>query len=409
MRLYLRMAWRNIGRHRRRTVIVVLSIGMTMMLMMLYDGMVAGFERAIYANAVRVLGGNIQIHANGYSAQADQLPLLPLENDQAVVAAAAAQPNVLAASRRVNTSGVATTREGVFHIAVVGIEPEVELPVSLVAQNVSKGRYLASADLETVFIGKGLADAMGVAVGDRLTLAGRAVQEQTRRRTVTVVGIFDLRVPDLEKRTVYMSLAGAQDLTNLRGQSTEVAIALRQLGQERDVMAALRPKLPGYEIASWETNFPELQAALQSKGGAMNIFGIIILFISGIGILNLLLMAVFERTREIGVLGALGMKPRGISLLFMLEGVMLGVLGVAFGVCLGLALNAALGQVGLDYSRFASLTEYTALITGKVFPSLGMEQLGGRALTALVIAALASLYPAREAARSDPARALHFV
>ena len=138
-----------------------------------------------------------------------------------------------------------------------------------------------------------------------------------------------------------MSLAEAQFLYGLTGQSTEVAIVLKQLGQEDAVIAALKPGLSGYEIDSYRTNFPELQQALGTKSGVMNIFSVIILMIAAIGILNMLLMAVYERTREIGLLGALGLKPRQISWLFILEGTMIGLVGVAAGVALGLLINGA--------------------------------------------------------------------
>ena len=100
MSLYLRMAWRNIWRHRRRTLIVVLAIGLNLWLMMFYDGFVAGFNQAIYANAIKVLGGNIQIHASGYQAKADKAPLLPVENDLGLVNAALTQPQVVAAGQQ---------------------------------------------------------------------------------------------------------------------------------------------------------------------------------------------------------------------------------------------------------------------------------------------------------------------
>jgi ABC-type lipoprotein release transport system permease subunit len=174
-------------------------------------------------------------------------------------------------------------------------------------------------------------------------------------------------------------------------------------------MSAMLPVLSGYEITSWETNFPEMEAALSTKGGVMNVFSVIILVIAGIGILNLLLMAVYERTREIGLLGALGMKPRQISMLFLLEGAMMGVVGVVFGVALGLFITLTLGRIGFDYTQFASLTEYTALINERIYPTLGVEKLPMRVITTLIIAVLASFYPAREAAQSEPAAALHFV
>ncbi len=409
IRLYLRLAWRNLWRHRRRTAIVVVAIGMVLALMMLYDGIVAGFEQAIYANAIKVLGGNVQIHASGYSENLDQNPLLPLPNDQAAVQAALAQPQVVAASRRINTSGLATNREGAFPVSIIGIEPEQELPVSLVAQNVSAGRYLAASDQDLIFIGQGLADAMGLQVGDRIQVTGRATHEQMRQRTMTVVGIYDVGMRDIEKRTLYVSLAEAQSLYGLDGQSTEVVVSLKQIGQEGAVMAALNASLSGDEVSSWQTNFPELEAALSTKGGVMNIFSVIIMLIAGIGILNLLLMAIYERTREIGLLGAMGMKPRNIALLFVLEGTLMGLIGVAVGIMFGLAINASLAKVGFDYSQFSSLTEYTALITGRIYPTLGVDKLLSRALTVAVIAALATLYPAREASLREPAEALHYV
>ena len=124
MMLYLRLAWRNIWRHRRRTLLVFLSIGLGMTFMMFYDGFVAGFEQAIYANAVKVLGGNIQIHAEGYRQDMDTMPLLSVPDDARLVEAALGQPGVMAASRRINTGGLATSREGAFSVQIIGIEPE---------------------------------------------------------------------------------------------------------------------------------------------------------------------------------------------------------------------------------------------------------------------------------------------
>jgi ABC-type lipoprotein release transport system permease subunit len=409
MRLYLRLAWRNLWRHRRRTVIVAVAIGGTLAMMMWYDGLIGGFNEAIYGNAIRVLGGNIQIHAAGYGAEVDQLPLLPLANDQALVQAAQAQPQVLSAARRINTGGMATTREGAFGVTIVGVEPEQELPVSLVAQKVSAGRYLAADDQDMVYIGQGLATAMGVGVGDRFTLAGRAMHQEMRSRTMTVAGIYDIGMPDIEKRTIYITLGEAQSLYGLDGQVTEIAISLKQIGEEPAVMNTLRPSLAGAEIVSWQTSFPELEQALATKGGAMNVFSVIMMVIVGIGILNLLLMAIYERTREIGILGALGLKPYQISILFVLEGVLMGVVGVAAGVVLGLLINGVLRQVGLDFAQYSGMSSYMALISDKIYPAWGVDKLLQRTLTVLIITALAALYPAREAAQREPSEALHYV
>jgi ABC-type lipoprotein release transport system permease subunit len=409
MELYFRIAWRNIWRHRRRTIIIVAAMGLSLSFMMLYDGLIDGFNEAIYGSAIRVLGGNIQIHAAGYRAKIGSNPLLPLVNDAGVVQIALSQPEVLYASRRIVTGGLASNHEGAFPLSINGIEPEAEAPISLVAQKITEGRFLTSSDTDSILIGRGLADVMKVEVGDRLTLVGSDIHKQNRQRSMTIIGIYNLGLPTTEKRTVYLSLSEAQNLYGLPSQSTEVVLNLKKLGQEARLISVLAPALPGYEVESWAQNYPELGTAIGNKNAVMNIFSIIIMVIAAIGILNLLLMAVYERTREIGLLGAMGLKPREIATLFILEGTLIGAVGVVAGVLFGVLMNASLGRVGIDYSQFANMTEYMALISGRVYPTLGLQSLPSRAITVIVIATLAAWIPAREAARREPAEALHYV
>jgi ABC-type lipoprotein release transport system permease subunit len=408
MNLYLKLAWRNIWRHKRRTIIIVLAMSLTLALMMWYDGLMNGFTDAIYGNAVQILGGNIQVHAKGYRAEANSNPLFPLTDPQAVVTAAESNPLTLAATQRIHTGGLVTSREGAFSVGIVGVEPEKEVKVNIIGQNVSEGRNLTSDDLDNVLIGKGLADAMGVKVGDRITMVGRSQHEQMRQRTMTIVGIFDLGLADIEKQSVYISLKEAQTLYEVTG-STEVSIFLQKLGQESGVIDSMKPGLPGYEIESFQANYPELASAINTKSGVMDIFSVIIIAIAGVGILNLLLMAVYERTREIGVLGAMGLKPAQISLLFILEGIMIGLVGVAVGILLGLALNGYLMKVGLDFGNMTQAASYMALIKSRAYPTWGIEKLPLRVSMILIISALAALIPATEAGRREPAEVLHFV
>ncbi len=409
MQLYLKLAWRNIWRHRRRTIIIALAMGLSLGMMMFYDGLMDGFNQAIAGNAVRVLGGNIQVHASGYREKVDSNPLLPLADDSAIIQAALAQPDVIAAARRIQTGGLVSNREGAFPLNIIGIEPEAEAPVSLIAEHIVDGRFLESTDEDSILIGKGLADALALKVGDRITMVGSDVHKQNRQRTMTVIGIYDIGIPSMEKATLYISLSEAQSLFGLSGQSTEVQITLNKVGRESKVVAALASALPGYEVESWANNYPELGNAVGRKNIVMDIFSVIIVMIAGIGILNLLMMAIYERTREIGLLGAMGLKPGQIATTFILEGTLIGVVGVIAGVAMGLAINLSLMQVGMDYSQFAGITDYMALISGRVYPTLGVSKLFGRAVIMLVIAALAALIPAVIASRREPSEALHHV
>jgi ABC-type lipoprotein release transport system permease subunit len=404
----LRMAWRNVWRNERRTAIALIAIALGLASMVFADGFIGGMRQAIFGNAVRLQGGNVQVHAPGYREQAQWLPLFPLADASAVVQTALAQPQVVAASRRLNTGGLVSSREGTFPVVITGIEPELEAPVGLLAENIVQGRYLTAGDEDIVLIGRGLADRLGVSVGDRVTLVGRATHEQMRRRTMTVGGIYDLRLPEAEKRMLYVSLAEAQALFDLRDQATEVAIALHSIGQESSVVATLQAALPGYDVASWEELNPEMKQALAVDEQVMGVFGLVVLLITGIGILNLLLMAVFERTREIGLLAAMGLKQREILALFLLEGMLIGLLGALGGCALGGLGVGVTGQVGIHLA-LSELGEVTALMGDRLYPRVGMDLLLARASSVVIIAALASLFPAWRASRREPAEALHYV
>ena len=134
-----------------------------------------------------------------------------------------------------------------------------------------------------------------------------------------------------------------------------------------------------------------------------------VLIIAGIGILNLMLMAVFERTREMGVLAALGMKGRQIMGLFLLEGVFIGIIGAIIGCSLGALLLGWVGQVGINLSGASGMGEVMALLGDRLYPSITLSDLLSRSVLVMVIAAIASLYPAWQASRQEPAQALHHV
>ncbi len=405
----LRMAWRNLWRNWRRTVIAATAIMLGLVLILLMDGIIVGSFEAAFGNAVKLQGGNVLIHAPGYRDSAKRQPLYPLADAAAAVRAARAQPQVVAASRRINTSGMVSSHEGTFPITIIGVEPEQEVSVGLIPQNVSSGRYLAASDQDLLLIGKALAAKLEVTVGDRITLVGRAPHDQMRSRTMTVVGIYSLGLEEVENTMTYVSLAEAQALFDLRDQATEVVVTLQNVGQEQQVVAALRAALPGYETDSWLDLNPVMRQSVDRHRETLAMVGVIVLLVAGVGILNLMLMVVFERTREIGLLGAMGLKPREILALFLSEGVLIGLVGAVAGCALGGLIVGYLGQVGFEWGISSQVTEVTALLGPRIYPSLVPQQVLERGLTVGVIAALATLYPAWQAARREPAEALRFV
>ena len=406
----IKLAWRNMWRNWRRTVIAMVAIVLGLILLILMDGFIKGSDEAIYGNAVRLYGGNLQIHATGFRAKANRLPLLPVEDADQVVQIAMAHPEVLLASKRINTGGMINNRGESYPVTITGIEPSVEAPISLIAENITVGRFLQDDDEDMIVIGKGLADALEVGEGDRITLTGKRKNESMRQRTMTVAGVFDLGLREAEKGMVFISLTEAQSLFNLRDQETEVTISTYAVGNENVVIGDLQADLQDYEVDSWETLKPEIRQTMDVKSQFTTIFGLIVVMIACIGILNLMLMAVYERTREMGVLAALGMKGRQIMGLFLLEGAMIGVVGAAAGCILGWLVLLAINQAGgIDLSVASEMGEITALMGDHIYASTNLSDILRFGFMVAFMAALASLIPAWQASRKEPAETLHHV
>ena len=236
---------------------------------------------------------------------------------------------------------------------ITGIEPTLEAQNSLIAENISQGRFLTDADQGVILIGKGLADFLDVDLGDRIVLVGQRKDESMRQHSMNVIGIFDLGLPDAEKGMVFITLPDAQTMFNLRGQVTEIALILADIGHEELLIKDLQANLPNHEVDSWRTLKPDITNTMNTKAAFTTGFGMVVLLIASIGILNLMLMAVYERTREMGVLSALGWKGRQIMALFLLEGMFIGVFGAFVGCLAGWLLVMAVASVGIDFT-FAS-------------------------------------------------------
>ncbi len=403
------LAWRNMWRNWRRTVIALVAIILGVTLLLFFDGLIKGSDQAIFGNAVRLYGGNLQVHAPGFRAKATRLPLLSLESADTVIQTVKAQPNILAVAERISTAGIVSNHGNTLRVAITAIDPVVETPMSIQAEHIVQGRFLLSADRSAMVIGKGMSDALQVQVGDTVNLVGRRKNEAMRQHTMTIVGIYNLGMPEIEKSSVYMSLSDAQILYNLRDQATEAVIFLQNVGGEDRLMNTLQGDLPNYEVDTWQTLRPEIRQTLDTKLAASTFFGLIILLIAAIGILNLMTMAVFERTREMGVLAALGMKGRQIMGLFLLEGALIGVVGAVIGCGMGALLTWWVGQVGINLAGVSGMGEIGALMGDRLYPVISPSALISRGIMVVILTSLASLYPAWQASRKEPAIALHHV
>jgi ABC-type lipoprotein release transport system permease subunit len=410
---YLKLAWLNTWRNWRRTLIAAVAIVLSLIMLIFMEAFMDGTDEAIYGNVIRLYGGNVLIHAPGFRERSTRMPLLPLDNPDVVLDLVRSQPNVVVASKRIITGGLVSNRNSSQAVSITAIDPQIEGPFSLAAENIIAGRFLLPDDRDEIVIGKALAEQLDVTVGDRVSLLGRRSDDSMRHHTMVVAGIFNLGLGEAEKGLLYMNLPAAQLLFNLRGHETEIAVVLEDLGREGELIEAIAPTLPNYEVDSIFTLRPEFAEAMATDRAMGVLIGGIMLIMAGIGILNLMLMAVYERTREMGVLAALGMKGRQTMALFLLEGAFIGLVGAVIGCIASWLIVAAVGRSGIDLTMFTQdlgeLGDIYALMGSRLYPAISTSTIVQYGLAAIIVAVLASLIPAYQASRKEPAESLHFV
>jgi ABC-type lipoprotein release transport system permease subunit len=265
------------------------------------------------------------------------------------------------------------------------------------------GAFLAADDRGGILIGKHLADSLGLGVGSKVNLAIVDGQGEGDEGTFEVRGLFSTGVFGYDDGAVFMPLSKAQAFTRTGDRASAIVVLLHRQEDAGPVAAALQR--PGVTALTWEKLHEVFLQTIKTGMAFYNIlYGIVILIVAVI-IANTLLMAVFERIRELGILAALGMKGRQIMLMFFLEAALLGLAGVAVGILLGSAGVAYLSQVGIPIGDMGAVTAEIAMgsTMNASFNPGGMLSLS---VWTLIVTLLASLYPAWFAARLEPVEAL---
>ncbi|HEU5088522.1 MAG TPA: FtsX-like permease family protein, partial [Roseiflexaceae bacterium] len=267
------------------------------------------------------------------------------------------------------------------------------------------GAYLAPDDRGGILIGKRLAESMHVGVGQKVNLAIVNADGRPDEGLFTIRGLFATGIPSYDESTAFMPLSRAQAFTGTNRHASAIFIVLNDQADADRVAAALRE--PGTSVLTWlDLNqiFVQLE---QTSMSFYVVLDVIVMLIVAVIIANTLLMSVFERIREIGILTALGMKRRHIVQMFLLEAAGLGLAGIVVGIVLGSAGVAYLAIVGIPIGeQVASVGGSGLALATTVHARFVPSTIAGLSLAMLCIVSLASLYPAWYAARLEPVRAL---
>lgn len=397
-----RLAWRNLWRNKRRTYIMLVAIGLGAWFMLFTAAFVRGMIEQQLHDAIFTLTGHAQIHHPKYRDDPAIEHSMPAPD--ARLLAALKDKQIEQWSSRIRLPAVILSERESRGVSLVGIDPAHEKGLSFIGEPIQLGRNLESVDDGSLVIGRRLAEQMETGIGKRVVVMAQDANDEVADRGFRIVGLFTAEMAATEKAYVFTGRRVAQEMLDMGDQVSEIELITDSREQLDRLTGKIRKAAPGQETRDWKQLQPLLVATLEFYDAFMIIWYLIVFLAMSFGLVNTLLMAIFERTRELGLFQALGMRPRFIVGQVMIESIILMVLGLVAGNVLSWLSVLALAD-GLDLSNFAQGMEEFSM------PSILKLQLSAQDvvtanLTVIVLTLLASLYPAWRAARYVPVEAI---
>ena len=398
-----RMAFRDLGRNARRSLLSALAVALGCILLLFLAATIRGEMRGAIQTSIRLQTGHLQLRAPSYDESKASLAWEDLiENPEGMIAQLGTLPQVTAATPRLIASGILSLRDQSRGMTVVGIDPAAP-PNQVFRDGIVAGEFLTPEDREGILIGLPLAEKLRLVAGSRVNLLVNTADGSVDEQPFTIRGIYSTRTPAYDENTVLMPFAKAQTITATENHASLIFILLQDQELAEPVAAALASS--NLQVKTWR-QLNDLTTQLEDYANAfMYVFYLIILGITATVVTNTLVMAVYERTREIGVLTAIGMKSRRIMSQFLTEAALLATGGVVAGMLLGALLVTLIGRVGI---AIPVTSAYTGILLGeRIYPYLVASDVVALTIAAYAVTLLASLYPAVLAARLEPVEALH--
>lgn len=403
MNQLFKMALRDLGRNKRRTILSALAVAIGTALTLFMAGTLRGELVGAMQNTIRLQTGHLQIRAASYDENKVSLAWEDLvKNPTGVVEQLQNLPQVVTATPRLIASGILSQGDKSKGVKVIGLDP-TSAANDLYRQGVTVGEFLTPDDREGILVGKPLAEKFGLGIGDRVNLLVNTSDGDVDEQAFTIRGVYSTSTYVFDESTVFMPLAKAQAFARAENHASLIFIMLQDQEQAEPVAEALAAS--NYQVKTWQ-QLNELTVQFEQYAGAyMYIFYLIVFGITATVVTNTLVMAVYERTREIGILSAIGMKDRRIMSQFLTEAALLATGGVISGLILGGLIVAYTGSVGFPIPATQGVTG--VLFTDRIYPTLTVSDVVNLAIAAYIITLFASLYPARLAAKMEPVEALH--
>lgn len=406
MRFLIALAFKNLLRYGKRTVITASAIAFGLGLYIMLDSFLLGMEKESEINLINYETASAKVLHPDYYAERETLPLkYPLENPEAIITQLGELG--IPAAPRIMFRGELFVRQdpypedGSLYIKGIAVDPERDNQVFKLGETLIAGRWLES-DENGVLLGSWLAEDLGAEVGFPLTIRTRTRYGAYETMDLEVVGILNVPNPVVNRAAVILPVGTADYYLDMDGAVSEIALNFsRNLNPDREADRIAAELADGVEVRSWRELAPDYVAMAAMKSSGSNSILFLVILIATVGITNTMLMAVYERIRELGMMRAMGMSASQIRLTFIFEAAGIGLIGSVIGVIFGVLINWPLVRWGLDYSEMMRELDVGYRITSIFRSTWNPATIATAFAAGILIAAAVSLIPIRRALRME--------
>ncbi len=405
--MLLKVAWRNLNRNKRRSLIIVLSAAVGVFALFIYDAISRGMINQMLSNQIDVHLCDIQINRKGFND--DKILQSYLSNYIDIENIVLNQDFVNNYSKRIVSFCILNSAFNSVNVNLIGIEFDKEIKLTSISDFIIEGDYLSGAKNE-ILIGKKVAEKLEVGLGDKVVAVSANLDGSISTNLFNISGIFRSPSSEIDQMLVFTNSSSLQNLIGFGDNYHQIVIKTKnreKVMRYRDELIQ-RIDTSQYEVLAYQDIIPLLVTMLESSKSAMVIIYAIIGIGVLLGIINSMLMSVFERIQEFGVLMSIGMNNFKIFLMIVFEAFLLGSIGTFMGIILGWIVYIPLSIYGLDLSTFSEgLQMYS--VGNVIYPEIDL----GLILNALLVMPIASIigaiYPSIKAIKLQPTEAMRYV
>ena len=398
-----RLAWRNLWRNYRRTLIMLLAIALGVWAMIFMTALLRGMVEDMVKQGISALPGHVQIHASAYRDDPSVTHSLPAPDEKLLATLNGGR--VAAWSSRIKVPAMISSEYESRGVTLLGVDPRGELALGFKADDIIEGRFLSAVDDGGIVVGRKLLERLESRLGKRVVVMSQDPDNAIADRGFRVVGVYRAELESLEESVVYAGRDVVQTMLGVGTDVSEIAILGFEYKTPEKLASDIRAVAPGkIEVLSWPVLDPYLGTMVKVMNGFVLVWMVVIFLALSFGLVNTLMMAIFERVREIGLMRALGMRPSAIVYQVLVESLLLLVLGLLAGNLLAIGTIVPLKE-GIDVSVVAEGMEMMGA-SSMLYPVLQWPDLLLANTVVIVLGIITSLMPAWRAAQYRPVEAL---